>query len=292
MSDYRALEVIMVQQDTIDCKNVAQIQQNIDAALEWMDRACSAYPETDIIIFPECGIQGGHPEPDPDVPCMIPGPEIKPLLNKCREKKVWAVFNLLEKCSSRVYNTTIIVDDNGNIALKYHKVNPFVPVEANYPGSEFGVCQGPKGAVFGLMVCYDGDFPEVGRELSYMGANVLIRPASFMDPYSIPWEFTNRARAYENTAYVLACNRCGTGKLFTCFGSSTAVDFDGRVLAQAPATGEWMAKVTIYPDLADQLRRDRKTVNHLYNLKHRGYSAAEPEGLTDNPYRKAYGEWK
>lgn len=286
------LEVIMVQQDTLDCKTTEEVHQNIQATLAWMDRAMAAYPETDLIIFPECGIQGGHPCPNADVPFPIPGPQTKVLQEKCREKKVWAEFNFLEQSDGRVYNTSVIVDDCGEIALKYRKVNPFVPVEGNYPGSKFSVCKGPKGAVFGLMICYDGDFPEVGRELAYMGANVLIRPTSYMDPYSIPWEFTNRARAYENTAYVLACNRCGTGALFTCFGNSVAVDYDGRVLAQAPASGEWMMKVTIYPELVDQIRKQRKTVNHLYNLKHRGYTAVSPSGLTDNPYPLTYGGWK
>lgn len=288
----QALEVIMIQQDSIDCKNRKEVQQNIDAALEWMDRACRAYPETDLIVFPECGIQGGHPNPDPDVPFRIPCAEMQPLMDRCRERAVWALFNFLEAENERVYNTCALINAQGEIALKYRKVNPFVPVESNYPGSEFVVCKGPKGAVFGVMICYDGDFPEVGRELAYMGANVFLRPTSYMDPYNIPWEFTNRARAYENTAYVIACNRCGTGNLFTCFGNSMAVDYDGRVLAEAPASGEWMAKVTIYPEIADQVRRERKRVNHLYNLKHRGYSAQGPDGLTNNPYRIAYGDWE
>lgn len=292
MEFIEALEVVMVQQDSIDCKTAGEVQTNIDRTLQWIDKACNAYPDIDMIIFPECGIQGGHPFPNEDVPFPVPSPQLQPLLDKCRERRVWALFNLLERSEGRVYNTSIIVDGNGEIKLKYRKVNPFVPVEANYPGSEFCVCEGPKGAVFGVMTCYDGDFPEVGRELAYMGANVFLRPTSYMEPYSIPWEFTNRARAYENTAYVLACNRCGTGELFTCFGSSTAVDYDGRILVQAPQSGEWMTKVTIYPKLADQARETRRWVNHLYNLKHRGYAAVAPEGLTDNPYKLAYRDWK
>ena len=288
----QALEVIMVQQDSIDCKTKEDVQKNIGAALAWMDRACRAYPETDLIVFPECGIQGGHPAPDADVPFKVPGTEMQPLMDKCKERQVWALFNFLEAEDGRVYNTCALINDKGEVALKYRKVNPFVPVECNYPGSEFAVCEGPKGAVFGVMICYDGDFPEVGRELAYMGANVLLRPTSYMDPYSIPWEFTNRARAYENTAYVIACNRCGTGNLFTCFGSSMAVDYDGRILSQAPASSEWMAKVSIYPELVNQIRQERKTVNHLYNLKHRGYSAVGGDGLTDNPYKLTYGGWK
>lgn len=291
MADYEALKVIFVQLDSIDCVTSGEVDANMEKTLCWIDRAKAAYPDTDLIVFPECGIQGGHPSPDGDVPFPIPGKRMRPLLDKCREKAVWAVFNFLEADGGKVYNTSVLADAEGEIKIKYRKVNPFVPVEANYPGSEFYVCAGPKGAVFGLMTCYDGDFPEVGRELAYMGANVFLRPASYMDPFAHAWEITNRARAYENTAYVIAPNRCGTGALFTCFGNSMAVDYDGRIISQAPPGSEWMAKADIYPELAAKLRTERRTINHLHNLRHRGYTAVLPDGLTDNPYKKAYGDW-
>jgi predicted amidohydrolase len=66
------------------------------------------------------------------------------------------------------------------------------------------------------------------------------------------WTTINRARAIENTAFVLACNQGATFEGYPPFswpGGSMAVDFDGRILAQAdPGPGE---KVVVAPiDLA------------------------------------------
>jgi len=201
------------------------------------------------------------------------------------------MFNILESDDGKIYNTSLLVDDKGEIAIKYRKVNTFAPLERNHPGDKFTVCQGPKGAVFGLMTCYDGDFPEVGRELALLGANVFLRPTSYMEPHSLQWEFTNRARAYENLAYVVACNRTGNSELFTWFGASEVVDYNGRVIAKMPASGEWMTKVTIYPELASQARKERKECNHLYNLFHRGNGSDNPLGLVQNPYTKTQEVW-
>lgn len=283
------LQVVLVQQNSIDCVTKKQVNQNIEKTLWWIDNVCKTFPnDVDLIVFPECGIQGAASNPNPDVPFEVPGPEMQVLLDKCSEKKIWAEFNFLEKSESKVFNTSIIVNDNGEIKLKYRKVNTFVPLECNYPGSEFSVCKGPKGAVFGIMLCYDGDFPEVGRELAYMGCNIMIRPSAYLYPYNIPWQFTNRARAYENMAYVLGCNRVANEEAIY-YGESVVVDFDGRVLYQAPTGIECLVKVDIFPKLVEWYRKERKALNNLYNLKHRGYSAVEPEGLTDNPYKLTIG---
>lgn len=282
------LQVVLVQQDSIDCITRKEVEQNIEKTLSWVDKVCNTFPEVDLIVFPECGIQGAASNPNPDVPFEVPGPEMQILLDKCFERKVWAEFNFLEKYEDKVFNTSIIVNDDGKIALKYRKVNTFEPIEGHYPGSEFNVCRGPKGAVFGIMACYDGDFPEVGRELAYMGCNVMIRPSAYPCPYTIPWEFTNRARAYENMAYVLACNRVANGEN-VFFGKSVVVDFDGRVLFQALPGVESLIKADIFPGLVDWYRKERKVANHLYNIKHRGYSVVKPNGLTDNPYKLSKG---
>lgn len=285
------LNVVLIQNNPIDCKNLAQVRQNIDATLNWMDKACTAYPDVDIIVFNEFVIQGGNPSPDEDIAFAIPCEDMMPLLNKCRERGVWATFNFQEKDEGKLYNTSIIVDDKGEIKLKYRKVNTFVPLETNCPGDEFVVCKGPKGAIFGMMICYDGDFPEAGRELAYKGANVFIRMTGYIEPYSGPWGFTNRARAYENAAYVLACNRSGNGSIFSWFGKSEIVDYEGNVIARAPEGIEWMMKSEICPSAADEKRKKKAVFNHLYNIKHRGYTAHDGCEHTVNPY-SYYRDWK
>jgi predicted amidohydrolase len=63
-------------------------------------------------------------------------------------------------------------------------------------------------ANIGLSICYDGDFPELFRAEAIMGAEVIARPSALLRSFEI-WELTNRARAYDNHVYIVACNGVG-----------------------------------------------------------------------------------
>jgi formamidase len=162
-----------------------------------------------------------------------------------------------------VFNTTCLVGPDGIVA-KYRKVNPWIPWEvhasphdlAGYADELFPVADTEIGRI-GCAICYDWLFPESIRQLAFNGAEVLVRVSAYMDPWGATppmdwWTTINRARAIENTAFVLACNQGATFEGYPPFswpGGSMAVDFDGRILAQAdPGAGE---KVVVAPiDLA------------------------------------------
>ncbi|MPV36944.1 carbon-nitrogen hydrolase family protein [Georgenia subflava] len=80
----------------------------------------------------------------------------------------------------------------------------------------------------GVMTCYDLRFPEMARYLVDAGADVLAVPATWMagPGKAAHWEVLARARAIENTAYVLASGQCGRHRT----GRSTAIDPSGEVL--------------------------------------------------------------
>jgi formamidase len=162
-----------------------------------------------------------------------------------------------------VFNTTCLIGPDGIVA-KYRKVNPWIPWEVHasphdfpqYPDEPFPVADTEIGRI-GCAICYDWLFPESIRQLAFNGAEVLVRVSAYMDPWGATapmdwWTTINRARAIENTAFVLACNQGATFEGYPPFswpGGSMAVDFDGRILAQAdPGPGE---KVVVAPiDLA------------------------------------------
>jgi predicted amidohydrolase len=288
------LAVALMQTEALDCRSNADVSANVDSLCAGVQWAARAYPGIDLVVFPESSTQGAPPQKDPRLYLDIPSPLIQRLLDACAAEGVWALFNVLERREgpdSKPFNSTILVNAKGKIVLTQHKINPFVPTEDSWPGSEICVCPGPKGAVFGVMTCYDGDFPEVARDLAAQGANVLLRPSSYMEPYSEPWSFVNRARAYENLAYVIAVNRFGITHKYNWFGGSMAVDYLGRILAQAPLGVRWTTKVDIDPRLADRARAEFKTHNHLHNLKHRGYAGRGPDGDQSNVYG-VYRNWK
>lgn len=169
-----------------------------------------------------------------------------------------------------VFNTTVLIGPDG-ILSKYRKVNPWIPWEihssphdiANYKDEPFPVVDTEIGKL-GVAICYDWLFPETIRQIAFNGAEVIIRVSAYMDPWGATepmdwWTLFNRARAAENTVYVVASNQGATLKGYPPFswpGGSMVVDYDGRILAQAdPGEGE---KIVVAPINIDSLRIERK----------------------------------
>jgi predicted amidohydrolase len=174
-----------------------------------------------------------------------------------------------------LFNTTCLVG-SGGVLSKYRKVNPWVPWELHssphdlpgYSDDPFPVVETELGKL-GVAICYDWLFPETIRQLVFGGAEVLIRVSAYMDPWGATppmdwWTLFNRARAAENTAFVVACNQGASMEHYPPFswpGGSMVVDYDGRILAQADAgEGE---KVVVAPiDLAALRDERQRRIGH------------------------------
>jgi predicted amidohydrolase len=178
-----------------------------------------------------------------------------------------------------VFNTTVLVGPGG-VLSKYRKVNPWIPWElhasphdiADYPDDPFPVVETEIGRL-GVAICYDFLFPESIRQIAFNGAEVISRVSAYMDPWGATppmdwWALFNRARAAENTVYLVAANQGATMRHYPPFswpGGSMVVDYDGRILAQAdPGPGE---KVVVAPiDLAAlRAERTRRTGHDMRN---------------------------
>ncbi|MFC1866792.1 nitrilase-related carbon-nitrogen hydrolase [Thermodesulfobacteriota bacterium] len=289
-----ALSVVMVQFDPHPAMDRGGIENNIKTICDYVDRAVFSFPGMDLIVFPEYSTMGFSYKYTThfEFACALPGPEIEIFQAKAREHGVWMCVHIIE-CHEQQgmfpYNAMILINDQGEIALKYRKVNPWVPKEPWTPGSEVGVCDGPKGSRIAIILCYDGDLPEPAREAAWKGANILLRPSKYMYPWDSIWEVTNRCRALENNIYVVAPNTVGEDRSFSYFGRSMAVDYDGRIIAEMGETAG-MTKVDLFPGIVEAVPEKWFSNNNLLNLKHRGYTGVLPNGVKENPY-SIYREW-
>jgi predicted amidohydrolase len=184
------------------------------------------------------------------------------------------------KWPGRVFNTTCLVGPDG-ILSKYRKVNTWIPYEVHssphdldgYEEELFPVVETPIGRL-GCAICYDWLFPEVLRQLSLNGAEVLIRVSAYMDPWGATepmnwWGLVNRCRALENIAYVVAANQGASLRHYPPYswpGGSQIVDFDGRPLAEAtPGPGE---RIVTAPIDISALRHERAARAGHHMLAH------------------------
>ena len=170
----------------------------------------------------------------------IPGPLTDKLSDLARSVKRWIVpGSFYERDGAAIYNTCVAVDPNGKIVARYRKIFPWKPLESTTPGRDFSVFDIPGVGRFGLMICYDGWFPEVPRALSWMGAEAILQPTATTTIDRAQELVLARANAIVNQCYVINPN---LGGLFGT-GSSIIVDPEGVVLAQGGSGEEFLTQV-------------------------------------------------
>jgi predicted amidohydrolase len=169
------------------------------------------------------------------------------------ELNVWLVpGSVLERAESGVvYNTMVVFAPTGELAASYRKVFPWRPVETCEPGAEFvTVPIGDVGPV-GLTVCYDAWFPEVSRQLSWMGAELLLNVVLMTTGDRAQEVVLAQANAIVNQVLVASVNAAAPRGQ----GRSLLVDPQGRILAAAVGAEPTVLAATI--DL-DEVRRTRE----------------------------------
>ena len=205
------------------------------------------------------------------------GPMQTWLADTARELGIWIVAGTLPiklPNEPRVAAACLVVNAQGERIARYDKIHLFdVEVDdatRSYresatiaPGKQVVLVDTPIGKL-GLAVCYDVRFPELFRQLSAQGAEVLVLPSAFTVPTGLAhWEVLVRARAIENLCYLLAPAQTGrhaNGR--ETYGHSMIIEPWGEVLAsQADGLGVITAEI--------DLERQRATRQRFQALSHR-----------------------
>lgn len=141
-------------------------------------------------------------------------------------------------------NRSLLIDTEGNIKARYDKIHMFdidlgpgqryCESDVMSPGDSV-VTTELRGQTIGMSICYDLRFPHLYRMQAKAGATILFIPAAFTHPTGeAHWHVLQRARAIENSAFVIAPGQCGiVAGGSHLYGHSLIIDPWGRVLAEA-----------------------------------------------------------
>jgi N-carbamoylputrescine amidase len=163
-----------------------------------------------------------------------------------------SLYEKADLTDGRGLNTAILVDSSGKIIARTPKLH--IPVTAGYyedkyfqPGPSdqdpYPVysldLEGVK-ASFGLPTCWDEWFPEVARNYSLRGAQVLAYPTAIGSEPDHPdfdteplWRQVIVSHGIANGTFMVVPNRYGNEGALNFYGSSFISDPFGRVLARA-----------------------------------------------------------
>jgi len=130
-------------------------------------------------------------------------------------------------------NVAVVAGPGGEVH-RYAKIHPFTYTgehERYRAGAEFLTVRVDDLRV-SVFVCYDLRFADEFWQLAE-DTDLFVVPANWPDARGEHWRILLRARAIENQAYVLGCNRVGTVDRLNYAGDSAIIDPLGRTLAQA-----------------------------------------------------------
>jgi predicted amidohydrolase len=233
-----------------------QVGRNLD--LMKQSAAIAAERGADLLIFPEMYLSGYNIDSDLKYLAETPdGPASRIASTIARESNISLLYGYPEKAPDGIFNSALLINRHGEIQVNCRKTHLYGSQEKQrfLPGDRLTTTE-LGGAMVGILICYDVEFPEAVRTLTLAGADLIAVPTALMKPFCRIIDIVIAARAYENQVYVAYANRCGSeGNLDYC-GRSTVAGPDGNIIVQAGTGAEILYAEIEKTTLVDERREN------------------------------------
>lgn len=223
-------------------------------------------PEMSVLLDRDRKRAAPHVRPETDHPAL------QAIAQAAREHGIWiavgslAVESEAQDANGRWANRSILFDAEGRIAARYDKMHMFdVTLDdgeswressAYRPGDHMVTVDCPLGRL-GLAICYDIRFPALFDALGRDGCDAIAIPAAFTQPTGRDhWHVLQRARAIENSAFVIAAAQVGEhedGR--NTYGHSLVVAPWGEVLLDMGGEEPGIGFADLDPERIERVRR-------------------------------------
>ena len=227
---------------------------------------------SDVIVFPELALTTFFPrwaletqeEIDSFFEKEMPGPETRPLFEEAAKLGIGFYLGyaeLVEGPRRRYFNTSILVNQKGEIVGKYRKIHlpgwsepqPHLRsqhLEKRYfePGNMGFPVYEAFGGVIGMCICNDRRWPETYRVMALQGVEMVMVGYNTPDDHTDVFDFdilttfhnqlSLQAGAYQNSTWVVATAKAGHEEGSNLIGNSMIVAPSGQIIAHATTTDD------------------------------------------------------
>lgn len=225
------------------------VEAGVDALAAQAQRVMERFSGTSLLVFPELHLFGAPEDSSAGTRLReaaepLDGPRVRQLAEVAGDLGVWLIpGTVCERDSSGgFFNTAVVLSPAGRLVTSYRKIFVWRPYEPYDSGNHFVTFDIPGTGRLGVSICYDAWFPEVTRQLSWMGAEVILNLAKTTTADRTQEVILTRANAIVNQVFVVSVNCAGPEGT----GQSLVVDPEGRERVHAPGASE-----TVLTDVLD-----------------------------------------
>ena len=202
--------------------------ENLKIMENYLKHISNLFPNVNIVVFPELSPTSIGSEPHDEAE-KIPGSLTSTFSSWSKKYNIWLIpGSIYELFNGKVYNSTPVFSPDGSLVGVYKKRYPWSPYEKTESGSQPFVFKIKNFGIVGIMICYDLWFPEVARDLTNLGAELIIVPTMTTTGDRNQEKILSRATAITQQCYLVSCNGVGFGGV----GGSHIIDPEGLVLQE------------------------------------------------------------
>lgn len=223
-------------------------EQNLKHAAELVKDAKERGAQ--ICVLPECMDLGWGNTDAPLYAEPIPGKTSEVLCEIAGKQEVYLAAGITEKEEGKLYNTALLISDEGKILFQHRKINVLTGVEDLYCiGDRLGVADTKYGKI-AIDICADNaaNSLSVGITLGRMGADLLLSPCAWAvkpdrdvvkEPYGEEWHKPYKMLSSTFSIPVIGVSNVGEVEKgswagWKAIGNSMAYDSDGTLLTVLP----------------------------------------------------------
>lgn len=245
MTKSKSFTVAMVQM-SVQANDIAA---NLATATRLLKQASAKNAR--VAVLPECMDLGWtHPGSLYNATAIPDGVVFQTLSSLAKELNMFICSGLTEKDKGKIYNSAVLIDNNGDLLLKHRKINELDIGKPYYAlGDRINVIDTELGRI-GIMICADAIVEDrsITTALARMGTDIILSPCAWavppgfdneQTPYGDLWREAYSPIAKKFSSYIIGVSNVGhmtdgPWKDWDCIGASIAVDQNGTEIVQLP----------------------------------------------------------